>query len=328
MLSPVIIVVVIARYVAQSIHTLGIFETIIDWKALPYLQHEDLKRYYEAVQVKGKHTLFIHTLSHNAPPPFPAHILACCFPTDIMSEPPLETLGPQERVGDLVELLATSKHNGFPVVESGTRRFLGLVRRVQIAALIECGVFAEEREIQSQDELAAAKYGIHVSGHGVNNESTPLMHWAYLINDDRYDHIMKIPSEENPNESYVMSTLSIRDESTVNNSDEDRIDEFADYHAHSLLTEEQLEVNKAIRMSLRPPSMRGSSTSSFSSSLSEIPQEFATITRNVRGHVSVSWYNHEFESHWVDLAAAANRGTYTVTEFCPVSKAYKLCEFI
>lgn len=279
----------IARYVAQCIHYNGIFETVIEYKSLPYLPHEHLKRYFEAVQVK-----------------------------DIMSEPPLETLGPQERVGELVELLANSKHNGFPVIESHTRKFLGLVRRVQIAALIECGVFSKDRDRKSEGDIAAAKYGIQVSGNGISTESTPLMHWAYLINDDRYDHIMSIPEEENPAmESYSMINLSCGRE-----NEED--DEFADYHAHSLLTKEQLEMNKSIRMSLMP-SIRGSH--SFSSSLSELPQEFATVTRNDAGNVVIPWYNVEFESYWVDLASVANRGTYTVTEFCPVMKAYNLCKY-
>jgi len=35
-----IIVVVIARYVASLIHKKGIFEAVIEWKKLPYLEHE------------------------------------------------------------------------------------------------------------------------------------------------------------------------------------------------------------------------------------------------------------------------------------------------
>ncbi|KAL7535492.1 hypothetical protein ACHAXR_006526, partial [Thalassiosira sp. AJA248-18] len=289
-LSPVIIVVVISRYVAQSISTLGIFETVIDYKSYPYLPHEHLKRYYDAVQVK-----------------------------EIMSEPPLEVLCRSERVGDLVDLLKTSNHNGFPVVESGTGRFLGLIRRAQIAALIECGVFSKQRNIQGEEDLVAAAFGIQIGGDSKNSESTPLMHWAYLINDDRYGHILSIPDEENPVESLRSRNV------LIGSSIGDENDEFVDYHAHSLLTEEQLEVNESIRLSLMPTPIRGSTSSSFSaSSLSEIPCEFGTVTRNAAGNVVVSWYNAEFEQYWVDLAAAANRGTYTVPEFCPVSKAYKL----
>ena len=38
----------------------------------------------------------------------------------------------------------------------------------------------------------------------------------------------------------------------------------------------------------------------------------------------MSKHNIEYDDYWVDLAAVANRGTYTVSEFCPVSKAYTL----
>lgn len=51
------------------------------------------------------------------------------------------------------------------------------------------------------------------------------------------------------------------------------------------------------------------------------------VTLNEAGNVVVSWYNIEFDRYWVDIAAVANRGTYTVPEFCPVSKAYTLCEY-
>ncbi|KAL7454056.1 hypothetical protein ACHAWC_007011, partial [Mediolabrus comicus] len=97
-LVPVIVVVVVARVVAQCINKLGVFEEVIQYKKYPYLPHEHLKKYFDAVQVK-----------------------------DIMSEPPLVTVSPKERVGDLEELLQTSAHHGFPVVETGTRKFLGLV---------------------------------------------------------------------------------------------------------------------------------------------------------------------------------------------------------
>mmetsp|Transcript_24658 Transcript_24658/g.52305 ORF Transcript_24658/g.52305 Transcript_24658/m.52305 type:complete len:275 (-) Transcript_24658:582-1406(-) len=234
-----------------------------------------------------------------------------------MSEPPLELLGPQERVGDLVELLQKSGHNGFPVVENGTRRFLGLVRRAQIAALLECGVFSQHRNIKEEEELVAAAYGIQVGGNSNTKEPAPLMHWAYYINDDRYDHILSIPEEEvTPMESHK-SSISMQQ-----NPDEESDDLMSHDHAQSLLSKEQQDVNKSIRMSLMPSPSRRSSSSSWS--LSEIPQDFCTVYRDDMGNVTVPWYNAEFRNYWVDLASVANRGTYTVSEFCPVSKAYKL----
>ena len=38
------------------------------------------------------------------------------------------------------------------------------------------------------------------------------------------------------------------------------------------------------------------------------------------GCVDVEWHNMEFSDYWVDIGAVANKGTYTVPDFCPVSK--------
>jgi len=291
-LIPVILVVVIARYVAQTIHKYGVYETVIDYKQLPYLPHENLKRYYDAVQVK-----------------------------DIMSKPPLEVLGPRERVGDLVELLRRSSHNGFPVVDGGTtRRFLGLARRAQIAALLECGVFSEKPNITAEGDLVAAADGIRVgTTNGMDGESAPLMHWAYKINDDRYEHVLSMSEKQSNPTKRHSDGISMHV-----NLDEERYDEFSLDHAPIMLSKCQQEVNTSIRRSLMPTPNRKRLSSSSSWSLSEIPQEFCTVSRNDVCNVVVPWHNAKFSQYWVDLAAVANRGTYTVPEFCPVSKAYKL----
>ena len=79
-------------------------------------------------------------------------------------------------VGELVALLEKSNHNGFPIVDKDTRRFLGLVKRKQIAALIECGVFSQHQNIRKETDLVAAAYGIQVSSSDADGShaSTPL----------------------------------------------------------------------------------------------------------------------------------------------------------
>ena len=68
------------------------------------------------------------------------------FPiSEIMSYPPI-VLGPREKAHTIVRLLRESIHNGFPVVDPGTKRFMGLVRRDQLVALLECGVFEKEMD--------------------------------------------------------------------------------------------------------------------------------------------------------------------------------------
>lgn len=293
-LTPVIIVVIIARYIAHRICNRGIFEAVIWYKHLPYLEHENTSMdYCDTVEVK-----------------------------DIMSKPPLETLAPQERVGDLINVLNNSNHHGYPVVDSAGR-FLGLVKRSQIAALLECGVFSIERTITREKDLAAAAYGIKVSVDSSISDG-PLKYYAYTINDDRYDHLLRMPEEESPAEQRQMSIPVCNfniDEILDDENDDGGGDDGDDDNAiHPMLTKEQQDINKSIRMSLSAtPARHFSSSSSFS-----LPQEFVRINRNKRGSIVVSWHNKQFDNYWVDLAAVSNRGTYTVQEFCPVSKAYKM----
>jgi len=161
-LMPAIITVVVARYVASLIHEKGIFEAVMDWKHLPYLDHEENKRRYDAIQV-----------------------------CEIMSDPPMETVRPTERAKDLVDLLQNSSHNGFPVVDPTTNKFLGLVRRDQIAAELECGVFERSFGRNCGDEDTRMSPGTTWTRPQSGVESSPLMRWAYHINDDRYDYVLE-----------------------------------------------------------------------------------------------------------------------------------------
>jgi chloride channel 6 len=145
-LIPVIVTVVIARYVADLISTHGLYEIAIEINHYPFLEHEQNK------------------------------VLDIFEACEIMSAP-VVTVGPSERTQDLVKLLRVCEHHGFPVVDPESKTFLGLVRRDQIIALLECEVF-EDRDpsvdfdatsFRSQEEV---DYGI---------EKSPLMHLAYHI---------------------------------------------------------------------------------------------------------------------------------------------------
>lgn len=116
-LIPVIITVVVARYVASLVHPDGIYEVSMSLKGYPFLDHKDI-RLYDMFEVG-----------------------------DIMSAPVI-TVCPYEKAKDLVALLESSSRNGFPVVDADNK-FLGLVRRNQIVALLECGVFEETNPNES-----------------------------------------------------------------------------------------------------------------------------------------------------------------------------------
>ena len=93
------------------------------------------------------------------------------------------------------------------------------------------------------------------------------------------------------------------------NLDDGIIDETSTHEDHLTLTKDERQENRLVRMSLAPVSDRSSFT-----------PPFVQIGRNNRGCVDVEWYNTEFSDYWVDVGSVANKGTYTVLDFCPVSK--------
>lgn len=115
-LIPLIVTVIVARYVGDVFND-GIYHIGMHLKGYPY---RDLyvKSGYDIANV-----------------------------TCIMTRP-VVTLHEIEKVSRLVRILKETTHNGFPVVDkSGT--FVGLIRRDQIVALIECGVYTEESNAAS-----------------------------------------------------------------------------------------------------------------------------------------------------------------------------------
>lgn len=84
-LIPVIITVVVARYVADLVCGHGLYELAMSINNYPYLEHHDDKR-LDIFKVR-----------------------------DIMSSPPA-TIKPHERAGTIVKLLQGCDHHGFPVV--------------------------------------------------------------------------------------------------------------------------------------------------------------------------------------------------------------------
>lgn len=127
-LIPVIITVIVARYIANLVHPEGIYEVSMSLKNYPYLSHKDI-RLYDMFEVG-----------------------------DVMSEP-VVTVRAYEKAKDLVALLESAPQNGFPVVDP-EGRFLGLVRRNQIVALLECGVF-EETDPSTGAPVGASPVGAH-----------------------------------------------------------------------------------------------------------------------------------------------------------------------
>jgi H+/Cl- antiporter ClcA len=262
-LIPVIVTVVIARYVGDRICKDGMYEAAIELNHYPYLRHE-VKQRYDIFQV-----------------------------SNIMTASPL-CLGACERAHTIAKLLEESHHNGFPVIDkSANDKFLGLVRRDQLAALLECGVFMSEEDVNHLE--SGSHQGEWTPPPGV--VKSPLMNLAYHIKDDRYHHVD------------VAST-------------EDLDDEF-DQHAWLLSIHKRIQ---SLETKEEP--------SGLSDSLPPIDlgiqgvhgcrkTKYGWVGKNEKGLVAVRM-NPEYSNKIVNVGAVLNRGTYTVTEICPVSKALRL----
>jgi H+/Cl- antiporter ClcA len=288
-LIPVIVTVVVARYVGDLISHGGLYEIAMEVNNYPYLDHGTHKS-LDIFQVR-----------------------------DIMSTP-VVTLRPQERAHTLVKLLRESEHNGFPIVDPITKKFLGLVRRDQLVALLECGIFDEDGFDDAESSRAS-------SGATTPNEwtpkpgigKTPMMQLAYHIKDDRFDHI--------------------EDAFGVGVTDENLAQDDFDTSAW-LVSIRQRRANLTFHGSRKPvkigddslPPLSASSgaltdleiSSSGHKKSAEETGIFAIVGTNTAGNVYLRWLDPECKRKWVSLGSIMNRGTYSVTETCPVSKAHHL----
>ena len=296
-LIPVIVTVIVSRYVAHLVHPEGVYELFMRLKGYPYLDHEEKKR-YDMFEVK-----------------------------DIMNTPAV-IVRPREKASRLVKLLKESNHHGFPVVEKGSGKFLGLVRRNQIVALLECGVFdtgsadsstkRSESFTGSSGELSSPSSTPY---RGVGKE--PLMYFAYHIKDDRYDYLQ---NQEKPN-----TNVNLKDDEFEKNSFLLSIHGAGDVvkdltfsntprsGSVSLVGDDSLPLLSSVRKSFDQLD-----TSKLSERDHLAPQGFARVGEDEKGNVVITAFNRDFRDHYVNLAAVMNKGTYCVTEDFPVSKAHLL----
>ena len=252
-----------------------------------------------------------------------------------MSTPP-RTLGPHEQARTIVNLLRETNHHGFPIVCPTTNKFLGLVRRDQLVALIEHNVFDDDFVPSSRGTTDDVDNEISSSMHtpkpGVGN--TRLMNLAYHINDDRYEFA----------EFDMRGSVSTKLSELNFEKDYDELDTYTWLKT----LRKNLASMPAIDNKMRRPNSR---TSLFFADDSLPPitpskrksddtnnnggyvstddknsahTQFATVATNRKGNVYIRWIDPRNVDRWVNISAVMNQGTYTVTEFCPVSKAHFL----
>jgi chloride channel 7 len=316
MLIPVIISVVVAGYVANLITEGGYAERAMKVNKYPYLEHGVQKR-FDIFRVG-----------------------------DVMSSPPV-TVRPREQAQTLVKLLSETEHHGFPVVHPTTGRFMGLVRRDQIVALLQAGIFEGKHDDDSSNASTSSLLATPDT-----REWTPhleigrknLMDRALHIKDDRYDHI----------ETSTRNSVWITDHSIRNGSDD--FDSFAwltsvrhRWEAASEFQREHIELDSnddaflagddsmpAIQASnngsLRLHDTNGTLPADFVDGMSpsrkkrdiSCPAHYAVVATNDLGNVHIQRLSPTSRRKYVSLEAVMNRGTFCVPESCPLSKAYFL----
>lgn len=185
-----------------------------------------------------------------------------------------------------------------------SKKLLGLVRRDQLVALLECGVFDEE-ERHDDDGSSSAGSPSWTPRPGVGK--SPLMHLAYNITDGRY---------EDGGQSETTAIVS---------SHRDLLPQEDAYDAHEWLR----SIRSTTKLGAAKKQPATLPVGDFMPPMLQLTEGqsvgcVATIATNPKGNVYVSWLNPEYRRKWVYIAAVLNRGTYCVHDHCPVSKAYKL----
>ena len=116
-LIPIVVTTVVSKWVGDHF-TEGIYEIGIELKGYPYLDHHVHKAWDQA-EVR-----------------------------DVMTEE-VVTIRGRATAAEIERVLNSTAHNGFPVVGGG-EMLLGIVRRDQLAAMVECGVFVREESLGAE----------------------------------------------------------------------------------------------------------------------------------------------------------------------------------
>jgi hypothetical protein len=216
---------------------------------------------------------------------------------------------------------------------------MGLVRRDQLVALIEHNVFDDDYvpscSVRSEDTDDEASSSMHAPKPGVG--SNRLMNLAYHINDDRYEFA----------EFDMRGSVSTNLDELTTDKESIEYDELDTYSWLKTLRK-NLASMPAIDNKMRRPNSRTSlyfaddslppitpskcrSDDSHNSEVyvtadikNSAHTQFATVATNRKGNVYIRWIDPRNVDRWVNISAVMNQGTYTVTEFCPVSKAHFL----
>ena len=261
---------------------------MMSWNQFPFLSVEEMPR-FDAFQVKK------------------------------IIQDPVVTLRPAEKANRLVTLLRESNHNGFPIV-SACGKLLGLVRRDQIVALIEFGVFEDDSEEGGAVEDPPAKPS-SLAARGSSNSDLPddaMMHLAYHIKDDRYEFVEN-KSDKEKEESTETEGQDMFWHRETGQSPDNSIQPANETSA--LLSTEKRSIK---RKNKSPAKQKQSTGNDDKASEDDKKAKCAHVSQNDTCNLYITWLDDKYSEKSVNLASVMNQGVYCVTEFCPISKARNL----
>lgn len=195
-----------------------------------------------------------------------------CTISDVMSSP-VVTFNGVETAGHVEYILKNTTHEGFPVLDQETRQYVGVVRRDQLVACMECGVYVETLAADMEQNLYV----------DVNQEK-------------QLENVNFVLAESN-----LGNSQSLDKSGTTHNV----------HNTHSWLEDNIMRGGSAV------------ASSADSLPHSGIVDRRSVVEYNREGNLVVNLSSEEQLLH-LDIAAVMNMGAYTVTQNCPLSKAYVL----
>lgn len=200
-----------------------------------------------------------------------------------------------------------------------------MIRRDQIVALIEAGVFDDEHYSAKGDCVFFLPHqGLPRPGV----ISTDLMHLAYHIKDDRFEYVDGCANSDKTrklrkNLAEEGSQMAWDRELNGATKKTSRVDETSPLLHQS--------GTKSREISNGRTGSSGATSTETPTQLGERPTfkasnkvKYASVSQSDDYNYYISWLNPEFRAMHVNVLLAMNQGVFCVPEFCPVSKARSL----
>lgn len=301
----------------------------MELKCYPYLEHED------------NHLYDINAVS------------------DVMSYP-VVTMKKSDTAGNIVHILNTTSHNGFPVVDDFDH-LLGIVRRDQLVALLECGIYEEtspwfSKEFQyyrnvepfPSHDVDSSSLTVRLSRSATNYNDLQkeeeilveddLRFSFYAQDDDEISSDAQLFEDSRIFQNHVKrdSTLMnlallIRDDRYTSN---DKLSPIATNSLNSFRTNCSHEYESTTEEETNDEWLRDNVRSLPNNTLTLGPDESLPLCnilcRNSKtavrigdgGKLLVDLNPNEYNKH-IDIQAVMSRASHCVVENCPLSSAFK-----